>query len=195
MSNRVDAAVRGDQGWLRNGKRGIENGDAGGGLGIQAGHFLVRNLVRNQRGGLAFTARPGSRRDGDEREHRFPGFVDAPVVQNPAAIGQNEVAALRSIHAAAAAQADQGVNPGDLRDLQTFIDVARGGILSDLIEHHHTQTARLKGVLDPMGMTCSDNPRVGHDQHDFRAQPARQFTDPLDAVQTEDQPRARLIIK
>src|SRR6185437_9809109 len=71
VSDRVNASVGGDQQRLRNRERGIQNGDTGGGLGIEARHFLVRLLVGNERGGLAFTAGSGGRRNRDQRQHRL----------------------------------------------------------------------------------------------------------------------------
>src|SRR6185437_6456423 len=104
VSDRVNASVGGDQQRLRNRERGIQNGDTGGGLGIEARHFLVRLLVGNERGGLAFTAGSGGRRNRDQRQHRLGRPADSPKILDAPAVRQEKIAAFRRVHAAAPAQ-------------------------------------------------------------------------------------------
>jgi hypothetical protein len=81
----VQAATRG--GW-ESGQRRVQNGDARGGFGVAAGHFLVGDRVGDEGEGLALAAGAGGGRNGDEREHGPRGLAHAPVILHPSAVGQ-----------------------------------------------------------------------------------------------------------
>ena len=119
----VQAATRG--GWERV-RSGIENGDAGGGLGIAAGHFLMGGFIGDQGEGLALAAGAGGGGDGDQGEHRPRRLAHAPVVLHAAAIGEEKVAALGGVQAAAPAQPDETVNARAAGGPQTGGHVAGG---------------------------------------------------------------------
>ena len=93
----------------------------------------MRLRVRDQGERLAFAAGAGRRGNGDQRQHRPGGLADAPIVLHPPAIGQQEIAALGRIHAAAAAEADEEVDlllrarPRRSRQLPRLSDSRRRG--------------------------------------------------------------------
>src|SRR6185295_11556606 len=118
---RIDARVRRDQRRLRHRERGVQKRDTGGGLGVKTGHFLVGVLVRDQGGGLTLAAGAGGRRNRDKRQHRSAGFAHAPVVLHPPSIGEKKIAAFRRVHAAAAAQAHDRVDPRRFRHFTALV--------------------------------------------------------------------------
>ena len=68
------------------------------------------------------------------------GLADAPIVLHPPAVGQQEIAALGRIHAAAAAQADEEVDLLLPRDRDARVDHFGRGVLDDAIEACHADT-------------------------------------------------------
>ena len=89
-------------------------------------------LVGDQREGLTFAARAGRRRHSDQRKHRFGRLPNAPIVLHSAAIGQDEVAALRCVHAAAATEPNDELRANRACDLKTLVHLARSGVFFDL---------------------------------------------------------------
>jgi hypothetical protein len=69
VSEGIDTGMGGDGVRLGEGESGVEDGDARGGLGIEAGHFLMSLIVGNEGGALAFAAGAGGGGDGDEGQH------------------------------------------------------------------------------------------------------------------------------
>ena len=165
MRQRVDSGAGGDTRRLRDGERRIEDRDFRRGLRIAARHLLMRLFVGNQRERLALAARAGGRRNGDEREHRIRRLADSPVVLHPSAIGQDEVAALRRIHAAAAAEADDQFDRFALRDLDTAIDIDRRRILPHRVEHRNLQTSGFEKSHGPARVPDRGDAFVGDEQN------------------------------
>ena len=91
-------------------------------------------LIGDQREGLAFAASAGGGWDGDERQHWLGGFAGAPVILHAPAVGEEKIATLGGVHAAAAAQADDGVDARGFGNDEAIIDVAGRGIFARLAE-------------------------------------------------------------
>ena len=125
VSQGVNAAASRDPRRLGKGQRGVKEGDARGGFGVAAGHLLMGLLVGDEGKGLAFAARAAGGGDGEQRQHGARGLANAPVILHLAAIGEDEVAALGGVHAAAAAQADDGVNGGAAGDFDASFHAPR----------------------------------------------------------------------
>ena len=70
-------------------------------------------------------------------QHGARGLADAPVILHLAAVGENEIAALGGVHAAAAAQADDRVDAGAAGDLDASLHAPGRGVLLDLVEARH----------------------------------------------------------
>src|SRR4051812_32671360 len=133
MADRVDAGGGGDLVRHGGGEVGVEGGDAGGGLFVPAGHFIVRYRIGGERGGLGLAAGAGGVGDGDEREQGLGGFVDAPVVFDVTAVGEEEVDALGAVHRTAATQADDEIDLKFFGDGESAGDVLGGGIFADAV--------------------------------------------------------------
>ncbi len=195
MGQRVNAAARRDPSRLGKGQRGIEQGDARGGFRIAAGHLLMGLLVGDESEGLAFAARAAGGGDGDQGQHGARGPADTPVILHLAAVGEDEVAALGGVHAAAAAQADDGVNGSAAGDLDAALHAPSRGVLLDLLKAGHLHARGFQQGPHPAGMPGGHDPAVGDQQHPPGIETLRQLAHPLDAVDAEDDPGARLIIK
>ncbi len=195
MSQGVNAAASRDPRRLGKGQRGVEQGDARGGFRVAAGHLLMGLLVGDEGKGLAFAARAAGGGDGEQGQHGARGPADAPVILHLAAVGENEVAALGGVHAAAAAQADDGVDGGAASDLDAALHAPGRGVLLDLLKARHLHAGGFQQGLHPAGMTGGHDPAVGDEQHLPGGETLGQFAHALDAVDAEDDPGPRLIIK
>ena len=166
-----------------------------GGLGIAAGHLGVGLLIRDQSVGLAFAARAGGGRYGDQRQHRLARLARAPVVLHAAAIGENEVAALRGVHAAASAQPHDQIDVGLPRDGEAALDAAGGRVLLRVVEARDGLPGQLQRLVNAFGMSGGHDALI-RDQQDFGArQVPRQLADSIHGAGAKDQTRARLMIE
>ena len=113
---------------------GVEQGDSRGGFGVAAGHFLVGLFVGDQGKRLALAAGAAGGGDGDERQHRPGRLADAPIILHAAAVGEQEIAAFGGVHAAAPAQADDGVDVRPAGDLEAPLDALGAGVFLDAVK-------------------------------------------------------------
>jgi hypothetical protein len=179
----------------------IKNGNARGGFCIQAGHFLMSVLVHYERSRLALAACAGGGWNGNKRQHRFASFVCAPVILNATAIAEEKVAAFCRVHGAAAAEGDENINPALPCDRDAFLDATGGRIFFGAVEHSHLQALGLENLDGAGGMSSGNNAGICYEKYGGlgRARPcyeiASEFTEPLKAVDAEDEARARRMIE
>src|SRR6185436_13854142 len=118
--------------------------DACGGFCVKARHFLMRFLVNNERSRLTFTASAGGGGNRNKRHHWLYGFADAPIILHYAAVRQNEVAAFRGVHRAAAAKPDDGVNVCRFGGSDATFDTFSGGVFARLIKDSDVEMSGLE---------------------------------------------------
>ena len=137
MSQGVNAAASRDPRGLGKGKRGIKQGDARCRFRVATGHLLMGLLVGDKGKGLAFAARAAGGGDGEQGQHGARCPPDTPVILHLAAVGEDEVAALGGVHAAAAAQADDSVDGGAAGNLDATLHASGRGVLLGLLKASH----------------------------------------------------------
>ncbi len=97
VSNRVDTSRGGHHGRCRNRQLRIEEGHAEGRRWVAARHLHPGLRICDDAVALRLAPRAGCRRDPDHRQQRRPGPAEPAVVGHLAAVGQQEVDALRAI--------------------------------------------------------------------------------------------------
>ena len=190
----MPVAAATERGWVSVSTR-IEDRDPGSGLRIAAGHLDVRLFLRNQRERLAFAARPSRGWDGDQRKHRPTGLPNAPVILHPAAVGDEEIAALGRVHAAPPAQSDEDV--GSVRP-GLLLRIRRQRLPSGLsITRSKTDAARPDAASESSagGVPGTHHPGVGYHQHSGAAQFANDRAQTIDRPRSENDPRPRLKVE
>ena len=195
MRDGINAGASRDPVRLRKGQPRVEDGDAGGCLRVEAGHLHVRLLVRDERGGLTFTPRARGGGNRDEGQHRLLRLAHAPVVLHPPAVGEDEVAALRRVHRAAPAQADEQVHLLRRGDGHALIHALRRGILLGPVEETHVQAGLGQRLLHMSRVPGLHDARVRDEQDAPPAEFPRQLADLRDCARAEHEPRAGNKIK
>ena len=107
--------------------------------------------MRDQGEGLAFAARPGRRGDGDQGQHGPGGLADAPVIFHSPAVGEQEIATLGRIHAAAAAQADEEIDLLLACERDARIDHLSRGVFDDVAKACDLDTRGGQRLVLPVG--------------------------------------------
>ena len=183
MRDRVDASACRDLVRLRHRQQGIEDGDARRRFRIAARHLLVRLFVGNERERLTFAARAGRRRHGDQRQHRLRRLTDAPIILHPPAVGEEEIAALRGVHAAAAAEPNDQLRANGACGFEALLHLAGGGIFLDRVEDCGTTPAA--SSARPTGRHARGNDAWVGDEKRLRADSTRDFADTIDGAWTK----------
>ena len=195
MRNRVDAGDGADARRLGDRHFGVEDGGTERGLAVAAGHFQVALLVGDQRVGLGLAAGAGGGGHGDGRQHRLGGLAEAAVVGHLAAVGQDEVDALGTVHRAAAADADDQVDAQRPREDDAGLHVPVSRVRFDVVEDEDLQ-ARLADRLDGALRVAGGFEAGIGDQEDARlAQLAGHLAEPGERAGAVDDPRRRVVIK
>ena len=176
MTDRVDAGGGGDLARLGGGEVGVEDGDAGAGLDVEAGHLVVRLGIGDQRRRLGLTTGAGGGGDGDEGEHRLGRLVDAPVILHFPAVGQEEIDALGGVHRRAAPQANDEVDLEFGSDGEPAGDVLGGGVFADAVVEAVYDAGVVEGA--PRASTCPASTMPGSVTRRARVAPSALAMEP-----------------
>ena len=110
-----------------------------------------------------------------KRQHGQLCFADAPVIFHLTAVGQDEVAALGGVHAAAAPQTNNRVDAQQPRHFDAAINTSGRRIFLDLIKADDLHALPFEQGDDPAGMARGNDARVGDQQDFFDGKFRRQF--------------------
>src|SRR6185503_6081670 len=99
--------------------------------------------IRDQRVTLAFTSGAGSRRYRNHRQHRLSGPAITKIVRHPAAVSQQKVDALDSVHQTATTKTNDRIDLQGRDESSAVLDHTRVGIDLELVKTKYLDTSFL----------------------------------------------------
>ena len=133
-------------------------------VAIDNGHFHVPRFIGDDAEPGHFAGRAGRGVDGNQRQLRFSGPIDALVVANLPAVGRAQGDPLGTVVGRAPAQGHHEVTPGLLEQTQAVLDVGDAGVGFGAVEDHRIDVLQRQFPGNHARHAGLGQPGVGDDE-------------------------------